>query len=278
MKVFISCDMEGVAGVVDWSQCRPSGGPAYTQGCGLMLAEVNAAVAGAVAAGADEVVVNDSHGAMFNLDPRALRAPASYLSGRHKPRYMMQGLDETFDAVFMVGYHGSISGASSVLSHSYNPEVISAVLLNDRPVGESGINALVAHELDVPIALVTGDSVTLEEVGEVAPGCVTVCTKESVSRFAAHHLHPDVACARIGEAAERAVEAVRSGALAAPRVALPATLTVEMQTADMAEVAAWVKGVERSGTRSVTITGDSAGGVFDAFVALTYITRQAGGR
>jgi D-amino peptidase len=278
VRVFISCDMEGVAGVVDWSQCRPSGGPAYTQGCELMLAEVNAAVAGAVAGGADEVLVNDSHGAMFNLDPRALRAPASYLSGRHKPRYMMQGLDETFDAVFLVGYHGSISGASSVLSHSYNPEVISAVLLNGRPVGESGINALVAHELGVPIALVTGDTVTLQEVGEVAPGCVTVRTKESVSRFAAHHLHPEVACTRIGEAAERALAAVRTGALAPPHVELPATLSVEMQTADMAEVASWVKGVERSGTRSVTITGDSGGAVFDAFVALTYITRQAGGR
>ena len=127
MRIFISCDMEGVAGIVDWSQCRPDGGAAYTRGCELMLAEVNAAISGAVTAGAEEVLVNDSHGAMFNLDPRALRSPATYLSGRHKPRYMMQGLDESFDGVFFVGYHGSISGVSSVLSHTYNPEIISAV-------------------------------------------------------------------------------------------------------------------------------------------------------
>jgi D-amino peptidase len=270
--------MEGVAGIVDWSQCRPDGGPAYTRGCELMLAEVNAAIAGAVAAGAEEVLVNDSHGAMFNLDPRDLRRPATYLSGRHKPRYMMQGLDAGFDAVFMVGYHGSISGVSSVLSHTYNPEVISAVRLNDRLVGESGINALVAHDLGVPIALVTGDSVTLEEIDWLAPGCVTVRTKESVSRFAAHHLRPDDACARIEEAAGRAVEAVRSGSIGLPEIEVPGTLTVELQTADMAEVACWVKGVERCDTRSVTITGPSGAAVFDSFVGLTYITRQAGGR
>ena len=142
MKVWISFDMEGVAGIVDWEQCRPTGGARYEVGCQLMQDEVNAAIEGALAGGATEVVLNDSHGTMANLDPRKIAGSATYLSGRHKPRYMMQGLDESFDAVFFVGYHGSISGASSVLSHSYNPEVISAVLLNDRPVGESGINAL----------------------------------------------------------------------------------------------------------------------------------------
>ena len=74
MKVFVSCDMEGVAGVVDWSQCRP-GGSGYDAACALMLAEVNAAIEGALAAGADEVVVNDSHGGMANLDPAMLRRP-----------------------------------------------------------------------------------------------------------------------------------------------------------------------------------------------------------
>jgi D-amino peptidase len=107
MKIWISCDMEGVAGVVDWDQCRP-GNPGYTLGCALMQDEVNAAIEGAVAAGATEIVVNDSHGKMANLDPRALAGGASYLSGSHKPMYMVQGLDDTFDAVFLVGYHGSI--------------------------------------------------------------------------------------------------------------------------------------------------------------------------
>ncbi|MBO0828170.1 MAG: M55 family metallopeptidase [Streptosporangiales bacterium] len=278
MKVFLSFDMEGVAGVVDWSQCRPSGGAAYELGCALTLAEVNAAIDGAVGGGADEIVVNDAHGAMANLDPRLLHAPATYLSGRHKPGYMMQGLDASFDAVFFVGYHGSISGEPSTLSHTYNPEFVSGVRLGDRYVGESGINALAAWELGVPVALVTGDAVTLEELKPIAPDCVGVVTKRSVSRFAAHHLRPETACALIEDAARRAVEAVAAGGIAPPRIDHPATLEVELQTADMAEVAGWVKGVERSGTRRVRIEGGSGSEVYRAFVALTYITRQAGGR
>jgi D-amino peptidase len=143
VKVFISFDMEGVAGIVDWSQCRAPGQP-YEEGRLLLLGEVNAAIDRAMAGGATEIVCNDSHGTMNNLDPAALHGQASYVSGRHKPLYMMQGLDATADVVFMVGYHGSISGESSVLSHTYNPSVISHVSLNGVRVGESGINALVA--------------------------------------------------------------------------------------------------------------------------------------
>lgn len=277
MKVFISCDMEGVAGIVDWSQCRP-GDRGYDVGCALMLAEVNAAIEGAVVAGADDVVVNDSHGGMFNLDPAALRQPASYLSGRHKPGYMMQGLDDSFDAIFFVGYHGSISGPPSVLSHTYNPEVISAARLGGRLVGESGINALAAVAAGVPIALITGDAVTLDEAAWFAPGCVGVITKESLTRFAAHSPHPAVVRERIRDGARRAVEAVRSRAIEVPHVDRPYRLDVDLQTADMAEVASWAKGVERTGTRTVTISAGDGAAAYRSFVALTYITRQAGGR
>ncbi len=199
MKVFISCDMEGVAGIVDWSQCRVDGGAAYDRGCHLMLGEVNAAIRGAVEGGAREVVVNDSHGAMANLDLALLEPPATYISGRHKPGYMMQGLDQTFDAAFLVGYHGSISGASSVLSHTYNPEVIAAVRLAGAEVGESGVNALVTSSYGVPIALVTGDDVTLAEAQPIAPAHVGVQVKTSISRFAAHHQRPEDARTEIQE-------------------------------------------------------------------------------
>src|SRR5271167_1847371 len=97
MKVFISFDMEGVAGIVDWAQCRPPGQP-YEEGRALLLGEVNAAIdgalaGGALAGGATEVVCNDSHGAMNNLNPADLHGRAAYIAGRHKPLSMMQGLD-----------------------------------------------------------------------------------------------------------------------------------------------------------------------------------------
>lgn len=278
MKIFISVDMEGVAGIVDWAQCRQAGGAAYEVGCALMLGELNAAVEGALEGGADEILVNDSHGAMFNLNPADLPRPARYLSGRHKPGYMMQGLDASFDGAFFVGYHGSISGQPSTLSHTYNPEVISGAYLNGVEVGEAGINALPAEHCGVPIALLTGDAVTHDEITSVAPDVVSVITKQSVSRFAADNLHPEVSRELIRAGAIRAVRAVAAGEIKPPTVSMPASLELQLQTADMAEIASWAKGVERSSTRTVLIQGDDGSAIYRSFVALTYITRQAGGR
>ena len=301
MKVYISCDMEGVAGIVDWSQCRPPGQP-YEEGRRLLLGEVNAAIDGAMAGGATEIVCNDSHGTMNNLDPAELHGQAAYVSGRHKPRYMMQGLDATADLVFMVGYHGSISGESSVLSHTYNPAVISAVELNGVPVGESGINALVALACQAPVGLITGDQHTIAEADPFLPDAERVVVKESFTRFGAANLHPEVARELIADGARRAVEraaaepsqvweiaaspAEPSGiaadselaVLRLPAISLPATLEVHTQTADMAEVASWVKGAERTGVRTVSIRGEDPLAMFRSFVALTYITRVAEGR
>ncbi len=275
MKVFISLDMEGVAGIVDWSQCRPPG-QAYEEGRALLLGEVNAAIDGALAAGATEIVCNDAHGTMNNLNPAALHGRAAYVAGRHKPRYMMEGLDDSFDAVFFVGYHGSVSGEPSVLSHTYNPAVVSRVTLNGVECGESGINALVALGHGVPVALVTGDQVTIAEAAPFVPQAERVAVKGSITRFAAAQAHPDDAREMIRAGAEAALRGL--GKLPLPDIERPARLDVDLQTADMADVASWVKGVERSGTRSVRITGDDPLAIYRAFVGITYITRVSEGR
>lgn len=277
MKVHLSFDLEGVAGIVDWAQCR-EGTAAYELGCRLTLGEVNAAIAGAVRGGATHVVVNDSHGQMRNLDPSDLAHDATYVSGRHKPLYMMEGLDDSFDVAFLVGYHGSISGESSVLSHTYNPEVFSAARLGGVEVGESGINALVADHFGVPIGLVTGDEVAIRETARFAPAAATVATKSSITRFAASNLHPQVACRRITEAATTAVQLAAAGRLRAPGLDRPVRLELDVQTADMAEVGSWVKGAQRVGTRTILIESDDSLAAFRSFVAVSYITRQAGGR
>jgi D-amino peptidase len=277
VKVYLSFDFEGVAGIVDWGQCR-EGEPAYELGCRLVLGEVNAAIAGAVEGGATEVVVNDAHGTMRNLDPRALAHRASYISGRHKPLYMMQGLDESFDVIFLVGYHGSISGASSTLSHTYNPEVFAAARVNGVEAGESGINALVAEHFGVPVGLVTGDEVTQQQTARFAREAVQVVTKRSATRFSAVNLHPDEACRLIHDGAREAVRRAGAGELGAPGLERPVRLDLDVQTADMAEVGSWVKGAERVDVRTLRIESDDLLGAFRAFVAVNYITRQAGGR
>jgi D-amino peptidase len=275
MKVFLSFDMEGIAGIVDWQQCIGDG-PAYQLGQQLTLGEVNAAIDGAVEAGADEVVVNDSHWTMQNLPPQELHGEAGYISGRHKPLYMMQGLDASFDACLFVGYHGSISGQSAVLSHTYNPTVISDVELNGTRVGESGINALVALHAGVPVALVSGDRETAEEAKAFLPGAELVVVKQSLTRFAAHNLHPATARRLLREGARRAVR--RAGTLAPPAIDLPAHLELSLQTADMAEMATWIRGVERSGLRQVLIEGDDPLELYRRFVGVVYLTRAAEGR
>ncbi|MGH8980669.1 MAG: M55 family metallopeptidase [Acidimicrobiales bacterium] len=270
MKVFISSDMEGTAGVVDWEQVR-IGGPDYRLCTELLLAEVNAAITGAKDAGGTQFLVNDSHGKMANLRPEALAGRASYLSGRLKPRYMMQGLDGTFDAVFFVSYHGSMSAKGSVLSHTYFPAAISEVTLNGGVVGEAGINALVALAYGVPVVLITGDQTTADEIAPICPGIRAAVVKRSVTRFAAESLHPQVACELIREEARAAIAGLASAV--PPTVALPATLGVRFHSSDYAELAARVGGVSRTGDLTATIAGDDPLALFSTFITVVLLCR-----
>jgi len=270
VKVYVSADMEGVAGVVDWDQCRV-GAPGQQEGARLLLGEVNAAVEGAVAAGATAVLVNDAHGLMANLAPDRLAGHASYLSGRHKPDYMMQGLDASFDAVLYVGYHGSMPSAS-VLSHTYNPRLVSDARIGGVRAGESGINALAAAGHGVPVALVTGDQVVGPEAGAFCPGIRAAVVKESLSREAARSLHPEVARDLIRTEATAALQEV--GRLDAPVVR--GALEVDVLTADMAAQAAYVRGVERTAERTVTLDTADPLAAYRSFVAVIAITRALG--
>src|SRR3954462_41199 len=189
--------MEGVAGVVDWEQCRP-GGTGYATGCRLLLGEVNAAIEGAVAAGADEITVTDAHGVMANLDPELLAGRASYRSGRSEPDYMMAGLDPSYDAVLYVGYHGAMP-SPSVLSHTYNPRAVGDARIGGVRAGESGINALAAAGHRVPISGIPGDQYVGPEAEPFCPGISDVVVKRSLGRESAESLHPDVARERIRE-------------------------------------------------------------------------------
>ncbi|HEX4787281.1 MAG TPA: M55 family metallopeptidase [Actinospica sp.] len=279
MKIFISSDMEGTAGVVDWDQCRP-GQHDYEYYRDLLQAEVNAAIEGAEQVrGTHEFLVNDSHGRMANLRPAQLSGGASYLSGRHKPLYMMQGLDASFDAVFFVSYHGSMTGSPATLSHTYNPAAIAEVRLNGRVAGESGINSLVAIGYGVPVVLVTGDETTAAELEAFWPNAHRAVVKRSVSRFAAESLHPDRACALIREAARDAVGALGEGGgerRPEPRgLELPAELTVRMRNPDLAEMATWLERVEpdKQDPTVVHLADADPIRLYRTFVTLVMLTR-----
>src|SRR5437868_3193761 len=271
MKLFLSTDFEGTSGVVAWEQII-EGNPEYEQGRQLLTDEVNAVITGAAQGGATQFVVNDSHHYMRNLHPQDLRGHATLITGKHKPLYMMQGLDASFDGVCFVSYHGSIGAEHAVLSHTYNPGAIWEVRINGEVVGESGINALVAAHYGVPIIFVSGDEVTIQEAETVAPEAEMVVVKQSLSRFAAANVHPTVACELLHAGAERAVRNL--AAMLPPQFSLPVTLEITFLVADMAEMATWIRGVERSASRTVKVVSEDLLDLYRTFVTIVILTRS----
>lgn len=270
MKIFISSDMEGTAGVVDWDQCMSTGRqyPYYTA---LLTAEINAAIEGAMQAGATEFLVNDAHSEMANLKPDTLAGRASYLSGRYKPLYMMQGLDSNFDAIFLVSYHGSMGSQGSALSHTYFPLAFAEITINGIVAGEAGINALVASAYGVPVVLVTGDETTAEETRRFCPGIKAAVVKKSITRFAAESLHPSAAQDLIREQARLALDEL--SAAAAPVIERPVTLAISFRTSDYSELASRVAGVERTGPLAATITGEDPLDIYQRFITVVLLCR-----
>lgn len=270
MKLFLSTDFEGTSGIVAWEQII-EGKAEYAQGRLLLTNEVNAVVAGAQEAGASEFVVNDAHSFMRNLHPQDLLGDATLISGQHKPLYMMEGLDSSFDGVLFVSYHGSIGTEQAILSHTYNPRAIWEVRLNGEIVGESGINALVAAHYGVPIIFVSGDEVTAREAESIAPQAEKIVVKESLGRFAAANLHPNVACRLLREGASRAVQNIQ--AMRPPMLTRPVSLEVTFLVADMAEMSCRVRGVERIGARTIVVHDENLLDLYRSFVAVILLTR-----
>ena len=170
MRVYISVDMEGVAGVVHEDQTDPIDprhAGEYNRFRRLMTGEANAAIEGALAAGAKTILVNDSHWLMRNLLAEELHPAAELLSGGPKLRSMVEGVDEGFDAALFVGYHARAGTGHAIIDHTYTSRVHEA-RLNGQPVGELAINAALAGTYGVPVALVSGDQALAAEAARAA--------------------------------------------------------------------------------------------------------------
>jgi D-amino peptidase len=252
MKVFISVDMEGVACVTHGDHVKLEG-PEYEAARRWMTAEANAAIEGALEAGATEVVVADSHGHMRNLLPDELHEDALLVRGSPRPLGMMDGLDESFDAVLFVGYHSMAGTAQGVLAHSYSSKTVYAMRLNGLDVGEPGFNAAIAGHFGVPVALACGDDTVDAEVGELMPWAERVITKWAISPLAARNLTPKASQKRIHEGAKRAIG--RLGDMVPLVIESPIRFEVDFMRPIYASLAADVPGVERIGGRTLAYTG-----------------------
>jgi D-amino peptidase len=267
MRVYLSVDMEGVAGVVHEDQTDPLDprhAGEYNRMRRLMTAEANAAIEGALAAGAQRVLVNDSHWLMMNLLAEELHPAAELLSGGPKARSMMEGVEEGFDAALFVGYHARAGVGHAIIDHTYTSRVHEA-RLNGRPVGELALNAALAGSYGVPVAFVSGDQALAAEARELLGNAVeTVIVKHAVGRFAARSVAPSVAC-----------RLIRDGAIAALRrrhepfrLPPPIRLEVDFALTQMADMAELVPGSVRTAGRTVAYTHDDYREVFRAWRAL----------
>ena len=248
MKVFISADMEGTAGVTDWDQVLP-GRPDYARFRRLMTEEVNAAVLGALEAGAKEIVVNDSHHTMRNLLIEELHPQAQLLSGAAKPHGMMQGIDTSFDAVFFTGYHAAAGTQNAILDHSYSSVLVRHIKVGNLVVGEAGLNAALAGHFKVPVALVTGDATAVAQVKKLVPQVEAVSVKEPIGRLAARSYQPVETRRRIKEGAVRALKRAKDvKLLTIPR---PVNLELEWTHTAMADRCLLIPGMARVNPRAV---------------------------
>lgn len=249
--------MEGTCGVVSWTQVTPpeygeanSSQTEYERARARMTKEVNAAIEGALAGGATEVIVNDSHNGMRNLLPDELHPSCRWISGNDKPLGMCQGVDlDDVGAFFYTGYHAKAGTTNAPLAHTWTGW-INDVRFNGLSTGEFGINAAVAGHYGVPVTLVTGDIKAIKQTQALLSDQVAgAVVKEGLSTFAALHLHPVAAQDLIRKTAQ---QAVRNAKNAKPYL-LPkgALVEVEFEHQTRADQASYIPGVERGGERIV---------------------------
>lgn len=246
-KVFISVDMEGIAGVVQPAQLGPSGFE-YARAREWMTAELNAAIEGAREAGAKTFVVADSHGNAQSLLIDRVPPDVRVVRGFPRPLSMMQGIDGTFEAAVFIGYHASEMTPEAVRGHTFSSAKLLGVTLNGTEVSEGMFNAAIAGHFGVPVVFVSGDRAAVEQMEKAIPGIGTAAVKEAFGYHSALTVTPERAQAMIRDGVR---QALASRATQPYRVKTPIDLQVGFKLTIDAEVASYVPGLSRAGAHEV---------------------------
>jgi len=247
LKIFISADIEGTAGITVWSECE-KGKPDYEEFRKQMTAEVAAACQGALEGGAEEIVVRDAHDTGRNIITSQLPENVKIIrewSGH--PFSMVQGLDESFNAAIFTGYHSRAGSDTNPLAHTLTGSSMH-IRINDRYASEFLINSYAAASVGAPVIMVTGDKGLCDEAREVIPDINTVAVSEGegVSNIS---IHPNLAVKKIKETARIAV----SGDSARCKLTLPEKFEVEILYKDnrLAYKTSFYPGARLEGTHTI---------------------------
>jgi D-amino peptidase len=209
-KVYISVDMEGISGITGDDQVNV-GSSEYGRSRKLMAEDLNAAIRGALDAGATDVLVNDSHGGQRNLLPEDVHPSARLISHSFKRYGMLEGLDETFDAALFIGYHAKADSPRGLFAHT-GSGVVRDLQINGRSVGEGGMNAALAAWYGVPVVMVSGDDVAVAEVKESVPSIHGIVVKRAINVRAAELKSLQQAHDEIQRAAKDAIASAKKPA------------------------------------------------------------------
>ncbi len=251
MKVYISADIEGITGIVSWSQCsRPDGNSYdYQFARRMMTHDVNAAIRGARAAGATTVVVKDSHGNSKNLLVADLEPGTQLISGHGAGTDgMMVGIDETFDAAILVGYHAMAGTIGGVMEHTLTGGE-HRVYLNHREIGEIAMSAGIAGMYGVPVVMISSDFAGCLEARELIPGIGTATVKTGYGRYMANLLHPSETGPLIEAQTEAAVR--NRSSIKPTKFEEPCLTKIEFNRIESTDMAAKLRGVNRLDSYSV---------------------------
>lgn len=256
MRVYLSCDIEGISGLVSWAQCgRPNSEHFdYRWARERFTQDVNAAIVGAFEGGATYVLVKDSHGNSKNLLIDQLDSRAELVSGHGGSIFgMMAGIDSTFDAACLIGYHAKAGAWNGVMDHTISGRV-HRLWVNETEMGEIGISALDAGLLGVPIVAVTSDAAGCSEAKGHIHNLITYEVKQAMGRYMAHSIHPENTAPQIQSAVKRGVQA--AAGINPFTLEKPFRVKIEFNRTEEASMCERIPGVTRVDGYSLTFTSD----------------------
>jgi len=271
LKVYISVDMEGGTGIASAKHMADAG---YVRMCKLLTQEVNAGIEGAFDAGAAEVLVNDAHGSMTNILIEDLDERAELISGSNKWLCQMEGIDETYDAAFFLGYHAHEGNEDAVLNHTIMGSAVTEIRRNSIVVGETAINAGIAGACGVPVVLVAGDHILCAEAKRfLGDNIETVTTKRAIDRYAARVLPPKRVQTLIREAAKKALE--KRGSIKPHAVPTPIEFQITTKLTSMAHMCCVFPSVERRGPKVIAVKADTYADAYKQLLGCLIISKDA---
>jgi D-amino peptidase len=252
LKIYISADMEGIVGVVTGDQLGPPGFE-YGRFREFMTQEVNTAIETAFAAGAEEIVVSDSHGNGESLLIEKLPKNVTLVRAWPRPLMMMQGIDETFAGAIFIGYHSGTTNSEGVRAHTISSATLADVRLNGISMPEAGINAAIAGQFNVPVIMISGDDAAIKEATALLGDIEGAVVKWNYGFHSARTMMPEAANDLIREKVKKAMGRLKD--FKPYKVTMPIQLDVRFKNYRPAEMLSYLSIVKRTDAHSIRFQG-----------------------